>query len=108
MRVSMSFNLSDEAREILKESAKTAGLSEGKFIDHLVAMHSGPIMFLTKRSAGTKGGSPSAFRKRRGTTTCPHVAPETRKRLEELTVHNSRGDVIEYLLRRFQAMMKVS
>ena len=102
---SVSFNLTALGRQLLKEQAATAGVSNGDYVEMLIRERSGmPPLRLppSAKQTGPKGGAKSFFfGKNRGTTTAVCVTPMAHRLLDEQVAASrmSRGDYIEYLLR---------
>ena len=104
MTESVTFNLTDRGREILKSLAAEYGVSEGDVIENLVLGYEGPALSLKicKLPSGKKGGAPCLFKgKTRGKTTAVCIrevgkaALDNQVKLAEI----SRGDWLEILLR---------
>ncbi len=102
---SVSFNLTALGRQLLKEQAANAGVSNGDYVEMLIRERSGmPPLKLpsSAKQTGPKGGAKSYFfGKNRGTTTAVCVTPMAHRMLDEQVAASrmSRGDYIEYLLR---------
>jgi hypothetical protein len=102
---SVSFNLTALGRQLLKEQAATAGVSNGDYVEMLIRERAGqPPLRLpsSAKQTGPKGGAKSFFfGKNRGTTTAVCVTPMAHRLLDEQVAASrmSRGDYIEYLLR---------
>jgi hypothetical protein len=102
---SVSFNLTALGRQLLKEQAANAGVSNGDYVEMLIRERSGmPPLRLppSAKQTGPKGGAKSFFfGKNRGTTTAVCVTPMAHRLLDEQVAASrmSRGDYIEYLLR---------
>src|SRR5579883_1468424 len=102
---SVSFNLTALGRQLLKEQASAAGVSNGDYVEMLIRERSGmPPLRLpaSLKQTGPKGGAKSYFfGKNRGTTTAVCVTPMAHRLLDEQVAASrmSRGDYIEYLLR---------
>lgn len=102
---SVSFNLTALGRQLLKEQAATAGVSNGDYVEMLIRERSGmpPLRLApSAKQTGPKGGAKSFFfGKNRGTTTAVCVTPMAHRLLDEQVAASrmSRGDYIEYLLR---------
>ena len=102
---SVSFNLTALGRQLLKEQAANAGVSNGDYVEMLIRERSGmsPLKLPTSaKQTGPKGGAKSYFfGKNRGTTTAVCVTPMAHRMLDEQVAASrmSRGDYIEYLLR---------
>jgi hypothetical protein len=102
---SVSFNLTALGRQLLKEQAAKAGVSNGDYVEMLIRERAGmPPLRLptTAKQTGPKGGAKSYFfGKNRGTTTAVCVTPMAHRLLDEQVAASrmSRGDYIEYLLR---------
>ncbi len=102
---SVSFNLTALGRQLLKEQAATAGVSNGDYVEMLIRERSTmPPLKLpaSSKQTGPKGGAKSFFfGKNRGTTTAVCVTPMAHRLLDEQVAASrmSRGDYIEYLLR---------
>lgn len=101
----MSFNLTALGRQLLKEQAAAAGVSNGDYVEMLIRERAGqPPLRLpaSAKQTGPKGGAKSFFfGKNRGTTTAVCVTPLAHRLLDEQVAASrmSRGDYIEYLLR---------
>jgi hypothetical protein len=102
---SVSFNLTALGRQLLKEQAAGAGVSNGDYVEMLIRERAGmPPLRLpaSAKQTGPKGGAKSFFfGKNRGTTTAVCVTPMAHRLLDEQVAASrmSRGDYIEYLLR---------
>lgn len=102
---SVSFNLTALGRQLLKEQAAGAGVSNGDYVEMLIRERSTmPPLKLpaSSKQTGPKGGAKSFFfGKNRGTTTAVCVTPMAHRLLDEQVAASrmSRGDYIEYLLR---------
>ncbi|MBX9877011.1 MAG: hypothetical protein K2Y22_00995 [Candidatus Obscuribacterales bacterium] len=102
---SVSFNLTALGRQLLKEQAAKAGVSNGDYVEMLIRERAGqPPLRLpaSAKQTGPKGGAKSYFfGKNRGTTTAVCVTPMAHRLLDEQVAASrmSRGDYIEYLLR---------
>lgn len=102
---SVSFNLTALGRQLLKEQAANAGVSNGDYVEMLIRERAGmPPLKLpsSAKQTGPKGGAKSYFfGKNRGTTTAVCVTPMAHRMLDEQVAASrmSRGDYIEYLLR---------
>jgi hypothetical protein len=102
---SVSFNLTALGRQLLKEQAANAGVSNGDYVEMLIRERAGlPPLKLpaTAKQTGPKGGAKSYFfGKNRGTTTAVCVTSMAHRMLDEQVAASrmSRGDYIEYLLR---------
>jgi hypothetical protein len=102
---SVSFNLTALGRQLLKEQAANAGVSNGDYVEMLIRERAGmPPLRLpaSAKQTGPKGGAKSFFfGKNRGTTTAVCVTPMAHRLLDEQVAASrmSRGDYIEYLLR---------
>jgi len=102
---SVSFNLTALGRQLLKEQAAAAGVSNGDYVEMLIRERAGmPPLRLpaSAKQTGPKGGAKSFFfGKNRGTTTAVCVTPLAHRLLDEQVAASrmSRGDYIEYLLR---------
>src|SRR5271170_4428161 len=102
---SVSFNLTALGRQLLKEQAANAGVSNGDYVEMLIRERSGmPPLRLpaSAKQTGPKGGAKSFFfGKNRGTTTAVCVTPMAHRLLDEQVAASrmSRGDYIEFLLR---------
>ena len=101
----MSFNLTALGRQLLKEQAAAASVSNGDYVEMLIRERAGqPPLKLpaSAKQTGPKGGAKSFFfGKNRGTTTAVCVTPMAHRLLDEQVAASrmSRGDYIEYLLR---------
>jgi len=102
---SVSFNLTALGRQLLKEQAAAASVSNGDYVEMLIRERAGqPPLKLpaSAKQTGPKGGAKSFFfGKNRGTTTAVCVTPMAHRLLDEQVAASrmSRGDYIEYLLR---------
>src|SRR5277367_3881274 len=102
---SVSFNLTALGRQLLKEQAAAATVSNGDYVEMLIRERAGmPPLRLpaSAKQTGPKGGAKSFFfGKNRGTTTAVCVTPMAHRLLDEQVAASrmSRGDYIEYLLR---------
>lgn len=102
---SVSFNLTALGRQLLKEQAAAASVSNGDYVEMLIRERAGqPPLRLpaSAKQTGPKGGAKSFFfGKNRGTTTAVCVTPLAHRLLDEQVAASrmSRGDYIEYLLR---------
>ncbi|MBY0357495.1 MAG: hypothetical protein K2W82_05785 [Candidatus Obscuribacterales bacterium] len=102
---SVSFNLTALGRQLLKEQAAAATVSNGDYVEMLIRERAGqaPLRLpSTAKQTGPKGGAKSYFfGKNRGTTTAVCVTPLAHRLLDEQVAASrmSRGDYIEYLLR---------
>ena len=102
---SVSFNLTALGRQLLKEQAAVASVSNGDYVEMLIRERAGlPPLRLpaSAKQTGPKGGAKSFFfGKNRGTTTAVCVTPMAHRLLDEQVAASrmSRGDYIEYLLR---------
>jgi len=102
---SVSFNLTALGRQLLKEQAAAASVSNGDYVEMLIRERAGqsPLRLpSTSKQTGPKGGAKSFFfGKNRGTTTAVCVTPLAHRLLDEQVAASrmSRGDYIEYLLR---------
>jgi hypothetical protein len=102
---SVSFNLTALGRQLLKEQAAAAAVSNGDYVEMLIRERAGqaPLRLpSTSKQTGPKGGAKSYFfGKNRGTTTAVCVTPLAHRLLDEQVAASrmSRGDYIEYLLR---------
>ncbi len=102
---SVSFNLTALGRQLLKEQAAAAGVSNGDYVEMLIRERAGqnPLRLpSTAKKTGPKGGAKSFFfGKNRGTTTAVCVTPMAHRLLDEQVASSrmSRGDYIEFLLR---------
>jgi hypothetical protein len=102
---SVSFNLTALGRQLLKEQAASAGVSNGDYVEMLIRERAGmPPLRLpaSAKQTGPKGGAKSFFfGKNRGTTTAVCVTPMAHRLLDEQVAASrmSRGDYVEYLLR---------
>jgi len=101
----VSFNLTALGRQLLKEQAAAASVSNGDYVEMLIRERAGqPPLKLpaSAKQTGPKGGAKSFFfGKNRGTTTAVCVTPMAHRLLDEQVAASrmSRGDYIEYLLR---------
>jgi hypothetical protein len=101
----VSFNLTALGRQLLKEQAAAASVSNGDYVEMLIRERAGqPPLRLpaSAKQTGPKGGAKSFFfGKNRGTTTAVCVTPLAHRLLDEQVAASrmSRGDYIEYLLR---------
>jgi hypothetical protein len=92
-------------RQLLKEQAAKASVSNGDYVEMLIRERAGmtPLRLpSTAKQTGPKGGAKSYFfGKNRGTTTAVCVTPMAHRLLDEQVAASrmSRGDYIEYLLR---------
>lgn len=98
---SVSFNLTAQGRQILKEQSLLLGMSQGDYIEALIRQ--GRIFSIQKdRKTTRKGGAPSFFTgmKTRGTTTAVSITPLAHSMLDEQVAASkmSRGDYLEFLL----------
>jgi hypothetical protein len=111
---SVSFNLTALGRQLLKEQAATAGVSNGDYVEMLIRERAGlPPLRLpaSAKQTGPKGGAKSFFfGKNRGTTTAVCVTPMAHRLLDEQVAASrmSRGDYIEYLLREKAGVIEES
>jgi len=111
---SVSFNLTALGRQLLKEQASAAGVSNGDYVEMLIRERSGmPPLRLpaSLKQTGPKGGAKSYFfGKNRGTTTAVCVTPMAHRLLDEQVAASrmSRGDYIEYLLREKSGIIEES
>src|SRR5271168_1724155 len=102
---SVSFNLTALGRQLLKEQAAAAAVSNGDYVEMLIRERAGlPPLRLpaAAKQTGPKGGAKSYFfGKNRGTTTAVCVTSMAHRMLDEQVAASrmSRGDYIEYLLR---------
>lgn len=102
---SVSFNLTALGRQLLKEQAASASVSNGDYVEMLIRERAGlaPLRLPPQaKQTGPKGGAKSFFfGKNRGTTTAVCVTPMAHRLLDEQVAASrmSRGDYIEYLLR---------
>jgi len=109
---SVSFNLTALGRQLLKEQAASAGVSNGDYVEMLIRERAGlPPLRLpaTAKQTGPKGGAKSYFfGKNRGTTTAVCVTPMAHRLLDEQVAASrmSRGDYIEYLLREKAGLLE--
>ena len=109
---SVSFNLTALGRQLLKEQAAAAGVSNGDYVEMLIRERAGqPPLRLpaTAKQTGPKGGAKSFFfGKNRGTTTAVCVTPLAHRLLDEQVAASrmSRGDYIEYLLREKSGLIE--
>src|SRR5260221_342525 len=108
---SVSFNLTALGRQLLKEQAAKASVSNGDYVEMLIRERAGmPPLRLppTAKQTGPKGGAKSYFfGKNRGTTTAVCVTPMAHRLLDEQVAASrmSRGDYIEYLLREKSGLL---
>lgn len=111
---SVSFNLTALGRQLLKEQAAAASVSNGDYVEMLIRERAGqPPLRLpaTAKQTGPKGGAKSYFfGKNRGTTTAVCVTPLAHRLLDEQVAASrmSRGDYIEYLLREKSGLLDES
>lgn len=111
---SVSFNLTALGRQLLKEQAAAASVSNGDYVEMLIRERAGqPPLRLpaTAKQTGPKGGAKSFFfGKNRGTTTAVCVTPLAHRLLDEQVAASrmSRGDYIEYLLREKSGLLDES
>ena len=111
---SVSFNLTALGRQLLKEQAASAGVSNGDYVEMLIRERAGmPPLRLpaSLKQTGPKGGAKSYFfGKNRGTTTAVCVTPMAHRLLDEQVAASrmSRGDYIEYLLREKAGIIEES
>jgi hypothetical protein len=111
---SVSFNLTALGRQLLKEQAAAAAVSNGDYVEMLIRERAGqPPLRLpaTAKQTGPKGGAKSFFfGKNRGTTTAVCVTPLAHRLLDEQVAASrmSRGDYIEYLLREKSGLLEES
>ena len=111
---SVSFNLTALGRQLLKEQAAAAGVSNGDYVEMLIRERAGmPPLRLpaSAKQTGPKGGAKSFFfGKNRGTTTAVCVTPLAHRLLDEQVAASrmSRGDYIEYLLREKSGLIDES
>ena len=111
---SVSFNLTALGRQLLKEQAQSAGVSNGDYVEMLIRERAGmPPLRLpaSLKQTGPKGGAKSFFfGKNRGTTTAVCVTPMAHRLLDEQVAASrmSRGDYIEYLLREKAGIIEES
>jgi hypothetical protein len=111
---SVSFNLTALGRQLLKEQAAAASVSNGDYVEMLIRERAGqPPLRLpsTAKQTGPKGGAKSYFfGKNRGTTTAVCVTPLAHRLLDEQVAASrmSRGDYIEYLLREKAGLLDES
>ena len=111
---SVSFNLTALGRQLLKEQAANAGVSNGDYVEMLIRERAGmPPLRLpaSLKQTGPKGGAKSYFfGKNRGTTTAVCVTPMAHRLLDEQVAASrmSRGDYIEYLLREKAGIIEES
>src|SRR5471030_3342954 len=109
---SVSFNLTALGRQLLKEQAASAGVSNGDYVEMLIRERAGqPPLRLpaSAKQTGPKGGAKSFFfGKNRGTTTAVCVTPMAHRLLDEQVAASrmSRGDYIEYLLREKAGLLE--
>lgn len=111
---SVSFNLTALGRQLLKEQAAQASVSNGDYVEMLIRERAGlPPLRLPAhaKQTGPKGGAKSFFfGKNRGTTTAVCVTPMAHRLLDEQVAASrmSRGDYIEYLLREKAGLLDES
>jgi len=111
---SVSFNLTALGRQLLKEQAAAASVSNGDYVEMLIRERAGqsPLRLpSTSKQTGPKGGAKSYFfGKNRGTTTAVCVTPLAHRLLDEQVAASrmSRGDYIEYLLREKAGLLDES
>ena len=111
---SVSFNLTALGRQLLKEQAAAASVSNGDYVEMLIRERAGqqPLRLpSTAKQTGPKGGAKSYFfGKNRGTTTAVCVTPLAHRLLDEQVAASrmSRGDYIEYLLREKAGLLDES
>jgi hypothetical protein len=111
---SVSFNLTALGRQLLKEQAASASVSNGDYVEMLIRERAGmPPLRLpaSLKQTGPKGGAKSYFfGKNRGTTTAVCVTPMAHRLLDEQVAASrmSRGDYIEYLLREKAGIIEES
>jgi hypothetical protein len=111
---SVSFNLTALGRQLLKEQAASASVSNGDYVEMLIRERAGqsPLRLpSTSKQTGPKGGAKSFFfGKNRGTTTAVCVTPLAHRLLDEQVAASrmSRGDYIEYLLREKAGLLDES
>jgi hypothetical protein len=111
---SVSFNLTALGRQLLKEQAAAASVSNGDYVEMLIRERAGqsPLRLpSTSKQTGPKGGAKSFFfGKNRGTTTAVCVTPLAHRLLDEQVAASrmSRGDYIEYLLREKAGLLDES
>lgn len=111
---SVSFNLTALGRQLLKEQAAAATVSNGDYVEMLIRERAGqsPLRLpSTSKQTGPKGGAKSFFfGKNRGTTTAVCVTPLAHRLLDEQVAASrmSRGDYIEYLLREKAGLLDES
>ncbi len=111
---SVSFNLTALGRQLLKEQAQSASVSNGDYVEMLIRERAGmPPLRLpaSLKQTGPKGGAKSFFfGKNRGTTTAVCVTPMAHRLLDEQVAASrmSRGDYIEYLLREKAGIIEES
>ena len=109
---SVSFNLTALGRQLLKEQAASAGVSNGDYVEMLIRERAGlsPLRLPPQaKQTGPKGGAKSFFfGKNRGTTTAVCVTPMAHRLLDEQVAASrmSRGDYIEYLLREKSGLIE--
>jgi hypothetical protein len=109
---SVSFNLTALGRQLLKEQASAAGVSNGDYVEMLIRERAGmpPLRLpVVLKQTGPKGGAKSFFfGKNRGTTTAVCVTPMAHRLLDEQVASSrmSRGDYIEYLLREKSGLIE--
>ena len=102
---SVSFNLTAIGRQLLKDQASEAKVSNGDYVEMLIRERDGlPSIKISSQAkqTGPKGGAKSYFfGKNRGTTTAVCVTPVAHKMLDAQVAEAkmSRGDYVEYLLR---------
>lgn len=102
---SVSFNLTAIGRQLLKDQAAEAKVSNGDYVEMLIRERDGkpPLKIAsTAKQTGPKGGAKSYFfGKNRGTTTAVCVTPMAHRMLDAQVLESrmSRGDYVEYLLR---------
>ena len=103
---SISFNLTEFGRALLKAQAYGAKVSNGDYVEMLIRERAGlpPLRLpLSAKQTGPKGGAKSYFfGKTRGTTTAVCVTPMAHRMLDEQVAASrmSRGDYVEFLLRQ--------
>lgn len=109
---SVSFNLTALGRQLLKEQAAAASVSNGDYVEMLIRERAGlaPLRLpAAAKQTGPKGGAKSYFfGKNRGTTTAVCVTPMAHRLLDEQVAASrmSRGDYIEYLLREKAGLLE--
>jgi len=109
---SVSFNLTALGRQLLKEQAAQASVSNGDYVEMLIRERAGlaPLRLpAAAKQTGPKGGAKSYFfGKNRGTTTAVCVTPMAHRLLDEQVAASrmSRGDYIEYLLREKAGLLE--